>query len=77
MNLFYEAIQVANNFEQCSVQQSFNDVVIFCHNHPSNCTGTSIFDNMTKNMFVLMGSVSSLTTIAPEFPADTPADLYQ
>ena len=75
-NVFNEAMQVYNNFEQCSVQSSFNDVVTFCNNNPDSCSGQSLFENMTKNMFLLMGQVTSLTTIANEFPADNATDLY-
>ena len=76
-NVFNEAMEVYNNFQECSVQQSINDLMSFCHVHPENCSGEAIFDNMTKNMFVLMGQVTSLTTIANEFPAETSDELYK
>ena len=75
-NVFTEAMDVVNNFQECSIQASFNDVVTFCKVNPQNCQGSTIFDNVTKNMFVLMAQVTSLTQLANEFPAPTAEALF-
>ena len=74
--IFNEAMSVYNNFQECSVQQSINDIVTFCNTHPQNCNGSALIDNLTQNMFVLMGQATQLSTVMNGFPAETAEELY-
>lgn len=74
--LFGEGMEIFNSLQSCSIQTSFKDVSTFCSSHPQSCTGASIMDNVTKNMFVLMGKFTEVTTIVQDFPAETPTELY-
>ena len=75
-NVFNQGMEVFNSFQSCSIQQSLDDITTFCSVHPTACTGQALMDNVTKNMFVLMGKATEVTTIIQEFPAETAAELY-
>ena len=74
--LFGQGMEVFNSFQSCSIESSFNDVSTYCNVHPSACTGAALMDNVTKNMFVLMGKFTEVTSVLQEFPAETAAELY-
>ena len=75
-NIFSEGMEVYNSVQSCSIQASFTDISTFCTVHPNSCTSASLMENVTKNMFVLMGKFTEITSIVQEFPAETATDLY-
>lgn len=76
MNIFGQGMEVFNSIQSCSIQQSFDDIVTFCDKHSESCNGQALMDNLTKNMFVLMGKITEATTILQDFPAKTAAELF-
>ena len=77
MSLLPKGMEVFNSLNSCSVTSTFTDVATFCVLHPDSCTSASLMENVTKNLFVLMGKFTEVTTIMNGgFPAPTAADLY-
>ena len=72
-----EGMQIFGNLETaCSIQQSFDDLLNFCEANPDNCSATTLMQNATSNMFVLIGKFTEITEIFASFPAATTDDLY-
>lgn len=75
--IFSKCMEVFTGIQSCSIEESITDVTTFCSVHPENCTSQSLLDNLTKNMFILMGKFTDLTTILQDFPAQTAQSLFQ
>jgi len=74
--IFNEGMEIFNSVQSCSIAASIDDVTTYCGTHPNSCTSAAVMDNVTKNMFVLMGKFTEITSIVQGFPAHTATDLY-
>lgn len=68
--VFTQAMEVMNTFKACAVESTFTDVLQYCQVYPQKCSSSAIMDNLTKNMFVLMGKMTEVSEIMTEFPAE-------
>jgi len=52
-------------------------VISFCEEKPENCEISQLTENLTKNVFVLMGKLTSLAETISTFPADDQGDFKE
>ena len=77
MNLIKEGTEVLNDVQECKFLESWTDIDHFCKENRDDCALTKITENLSKNMFVLIGKMTSLAETMKEFPspdAETYAD---
>lgn len=74
--IFGQSVQVFTNLKSCALQESLTDVYSFCSENPELCQIQKLFENLTANMFVLMGKFTELNAMFKEFPAPESDDLY-
>lgn len=74
--IFGQSVQVFTNLKSCAIQESLTDVYAFCSEKPEACQIQKLFENLTSNMFVLMGKFTELQTMFHGFPAAESDDLY-
>ncbi len=60
----------------CRIEDSINDLLMFCKNNPDNCQSANILQNFTSNMFVLIGKLTEVSEIMKNFPEENAEDLY-
>ena len=70
MNLFGEMAEVAGDLSNCHFESSFFDLWGMCKNEPEQCEMSAFTQNLTKNMFVLMGKLTSMAETFKDFPAE-------
>ncbi len=74
--MFGQTVQVFSNLKSCALEQSLTDVYAFCNSNPQLCQLQKLFENLTANLFVLMGKFTELNVMIKEFPAADSQDLY-
>ena len=65
------------NVSKCHFEQSAFDIMEMCNKDAEACTINKIIENLTKNMFVLMGKVTSLAESLKDFPATSNDDFKE
>ena len=68
-NLFTEVSEITENLASCRFEESIVDVTKMCLAEPDACLGPKLTENFTKNMFVLVGKLTSLAETMQNFPA--------
>ena len=76
-NLFAEAAEIFENISKCHFEQSAFDVMHMCTQEPESCTMSKLMENVTKNMFVLMGKATSMAETLKDFPAPDKRDFKE
>ena len=76
-NLFAEGSEIMTDLAECNFMGSFIDVKEFCSENADKCAFGSLAENLSKNMFVLIGKVTSLAEILKEFPAQSGDDFAE
>ena len=76
MNLFGEGAEVMQDLSACHFESSFFDLQAMCKTEAKPCEMSNITENLTKNMFVLMGKLTSMAETMKEFPSDDESE-YQ
>ena len=76
-NLFAEAAEILENVSKCHFEQSAFDVMHMCTKEPEACTMSKLMENVTKNMFVLMGKATSMAETLKDFPATDKRDFKE
>ena len=69
LNMFGEIAEVAGDLSECHFESSFYDLWNFCAEDKANCEMGAITQNLTKNMFVLMGKLTSMAETFKGFPS--------
>jgi hypothetical protein len=67
MNLFGEGAEIMEDLSACHFEQSFFDVWGMCQDNKEICAMSQITENLTKNMFVLMGKMTAMAETMKEF----------
>lgn len=70
MNLFGEGAEIMEDLSACHFEQSFFDVWGMCQDNKEICAMSQITENLTKNMFVLMGKMTAMAETMKEFPSE-------
>ena len=76
-NLFAEGAEIFENVSKCYFEQSAFDIVHMCETDPEACALSKLMENVTKNMFVLMGKATSMAETLKDFPADNKRDFKE
>ena len=76
-NLFAEGAEILENVSKCHFEQSAFDIMHLCSTDPDACKMNKLIENLTKNMFVLMGKVTSLAESLKDFPATENEDFKE
>lgn len=69
MNLFTKMAQIMENLSTCHFEQSAFDVMELCTKDPHTCDITTLTQNVSKDMFVLVGKMTSLAELLQDFPS--------
>ena len=48
-----------------------------CTHHPLDCLITKITENLSKNVFVLVGKLTSMAEVLQHFPSSNPEDFSE
>ena len=68
-NMFTEISEVFENLASCRFEESVIDITKMCLANPDDCLMPKLTENFTKNMFVLVGKMTSLAETMQNFPA--------
>ena len=68
-NMFAEMAQIMENLSKCHFEESAFDIMTLCTKDPSACLLPKVTENLTKNMFVLIGKMTSLAETLQGFPS--------
>ena len=77
INLFSQGAEVLENLSACHFEQSAYDLMQQCTTDVDACTITTIAANLEKDMFVLMGKLTSMAETIQGFPADDNGDFNE
>ena len=74
-----QGAEVAENLvSTCHFEQPMVDLMTFCESKADPCTISNILDNLKKDMFVLMGKLTSIAeTVKEDFPSDENEDFAE
>ena len=77
MNLFGEGAEVMEDLSACHFEKSFFDLWGMCQDNKEICAMSQITENLTKNMFVLMGKLTAMAETMKEFPAEDEGEYHE
>ena len=63
IGLFSEAAEIFENLAACKFEAPALDLMKFCNANTQNCAVKTLTDNLTKNMFVLVGKITSIAEL--------------
>ena len=69
MNMFTQMAEIMENLSVCHFEQSAFDIMSLCTKDFKACDMGTITQNMSKDMFVLIGKMTSLAEIMQGFPS--------
>ena len=68
-NIFADGAQIMENFSKCHIEGPAFDILHLCSTDDNACAPTKLLENLTKNMFVLVGKMTSMAETFKGFPA--------
>ena len=68
-NLLTEGTQILTDLHECKFFETFGDIKAQCAEDPDKCAMGQITQNLSKNMFVLIGKLTSLAELFGNFPS--------
>ena len=74
MNIFAEMAEVMENLSTCHFEQSAFDIMSLCTKDSKACSMGTLTQNMSKDMFVLVGKMTSLAEVMQDFPSKDKED---
>lgn len=69
MNIFAKMAEVMENLSTCKFEQSAFDIMSLCTKDSNACKMTTLTQNVSKDMFVLVGKMTSLAEVLQDFPS--------
>ena len=75
-NLFAEGAEIMENLSKCKFEGPAFDLLALCTKDPEACQMPKVLENLTKNMFVLVGKMTSLAETLQDFPQEEQSE-YQ
>ena len=76
-NIFADGTEILENLAKCHVEGPAFDVLHLCSTDASACAPAKLLENLTKNMFVLVGKMTSMAETFKGFPASTRGDFKE
>ena len=81
LNLFAEGAEIMSDLAACKFEQSVFDIMAMCKelddDGVSKCAMAHITENLTKNMFVLMGKLTGMAETMKDFPSEDPDEYHE
>lgn len=75
--LMTSGFEIMEDVMNCHFEKSGFDLMTFCSSDPDNCKMAKIFENLSKNMFVIMGKMTAMAETMQEFPAEDRRDFKE
>mgnify|MGYP001237506377 CR=1 FL=1 len=69
-NMFAQMAEIMENLSKCHFEESMFDIMSMCSKEPEKCLLPKVTENLTKNMFVLIGKMTSMAETLQGFPSD-------
>jgi hypothetical protein len=69
VNIFAKMAEVFENLSTCHFEKSGFDLLAMCTKDPKACAFTTMTQNVSKDMFVLVGKFTSLAEVMQDFPS--------
>ena len=60
---------IYENVSKCKFEESLLDILKMCTSHPDQCQVSVLLQNLSKNVFVLVGKATSLAETFKGFPS--------
>ena len=76
-NVFADGAQIMENFGKCHLEGPAFDVLELCNTDAEACAPQKLLENLTKNMFVLVGKMTSMAETFKGFPATSRSDFKE
>jgi len=76
-NLFADAAEIMENLSKCHFEGPAFDLLHMCNQDITTCSMTKLLENLTKNMFVLVGKATSMAESFKDFPAPENGDFKE
>ena len=81
LNLFAEGAEIMSDLSNCKFEQSYFDIMAMCkevdEDGVSKCAMSHITENLSKNMFVLMGKLTGMAETMKDFPSEDPEEYHE
>ena len=68
-NVFAQSAEVMENLSTCKFEQAAFDVMTLCAKDAHACSIATLTQNMSKDMFILIGKMTSLAEVMQDFPS--------
>ena len=62
-------MQIGEDIMACHFEKSGYDLMTFCSADDTKCSMSKLMENLSKNMFVIMGKMTSMAEVMKDFPA--------
>lgn len=69
MSVFTQVAEVMENMSVCHFEESAFDIMSLCTKDPQACNTATLIKNMSEEMFVLVGKMTSLAEVMQDFPS--------
>ena len=69
LSLFAKTASIMENMAACKFEGPLIDISLFCTKNAENCLMNKMVENLTKNMFVLVGKLTSMGETFTGFPS--------
>ena len=70
-------MQIMEDIMACHFEKSPYDLMTFCSEDSTRCTMSKMLENLSKNMFVIMGKMTSMAETMKDFPATDKRDFKE
>ena len=70
-------MQIAEDVMACHFEKSAYDLMTFCSVDATRCTMSKVMENLSKGMFVIMGSMTSMAETMKDFPSADKKDFKE
>ena len=77
LNLFEDGAEIMENLGNCHFEKPAFDILRMCTKDSESCKGSKVLENLTKNMFVLVGKITGAAETFDGFPAEDNADFRE
>ena len=62
-------MQIAEDVMACHFEKSAYDLMTFCSEDKTACSMSKLMENLSKNMFVIMGKMTSVAEMMKDYPS--------
>ena len=77
VNMFAQLAEIMENLSVCHFEGAIFDILSVCQKDAKACSMATITQNMSKDMFVLIGKMTSLAEVLQGFPSKDKYDFEE